>query len=82
MLKPSEKLQQALTGKGPVTDDIALMVDRECYLAALEIIRKGDTTEKRKKMLGRIPPFIRPKVEIHIKRLWPIRDQVKSNPRF
>lgn len=80
--KPSDKVRDALTGKGPVTPDIAPMCDRECYLAALEIIRNGYTQDKRKSMLDRIPRSVRPMVEEHIKRLWPKREEIKRNKYF
>ena len=82
MLKPSERLREILTGTAPLDPDMMPMVDRECYLAALQIIREGDTTEKRKAMLGRIPEAMRIMVEGHIKRLWCSRSQIKQNPRF
>lgn len=82
MLKPSERLREILTGKAPIDPDMRPMVDRECYLAALQIIRQGDTADKRKAMLGRIPHAMRLMVEWHIKRLWSSRTEIKQNPRF
>lgn len=80
--KPSDKVRDALTGKGQVTPDIAPMCDRECYLAALEIIRNGDTQDKRKSMLDRIPSAVRPMAEEHINRLWSKREEIKRNKYF
>jgi hypothetical protein len=71
-----------MMGEADITDDVRPMVERECYLAALQIIRQGDTTEKRKAMLGRIPDSMRVIVEGQIKRLWPMRTEIKQNPRF
>ena len=82
MLKTSERVKLALTGKAPITDDIMPMCDREAYLGALQIIRRGDTSDKRKSMLGRIPQTVRPMVEAHIKRMWPSRNEIRKNPRF
>jgi hypothetical protein len=62
--------------------DMRSMVDRECYKAALQVIRDGDTADKRKAMLGRIPQAMRLMVEVHIKKLWPSRSEIKQNPRF
>jgi len=80
--KPSDKVRAVMMGKAVITDDVRPMVDRECYLAALQVIRQGDTTEKRKAMLGRIPASMRVIVENEIKRLWPHRLEIKENPRF
>ena len=82
MLKPSERLREILTGKAPLDQAMRPMVDRECYKAALQIIREGDTADRRKAMLGRIPQAMRLMVEGHIKRLWPSRTDIKQNPRF
>ena len=82
MLKPSERLREILTGKSPLDPAMRPMVDRECYKAALQIIREGDTADKRKAMLGRIPHAMRLMVEDHIKRLWPSRIEINQNPRF
>lgn len=81
-MRCSEKVKLALTGKGPITDDIMPMCDRQAYLGALQIIRQGDTPDKRKAMLGRIPQAVRPLVEDHIKRLWHSRSEIRKNPRF
>jgi hypothetical protein len=81
MLKPSERARDVMMGKATLEPDIRPMVDRECYKAALQIIREGDTPDRRKAMLGRIPQAMRLMVEAHIKRLWPMRADVK-NPRF
>lgn len=80
--KPSDMVKAALTGKADVTHDIAPMCDRECYLGALQIIRHGDTADKRKTMLGRVPATVRPMIEAHIKRLWQMREEIRRNPRF
>jgi hypothetical protein len=82
MLKPSELARAVMMGNAPITDDVRPMVDRECYKAALQIIREGDTADRRKAMLGRIPQAMRLMVEDHIKRLWPMRSEIKQNPRF
>jgi hypothetical protein len=82
MLKPSERARDVMMGKATLEPDIRPMVDRECYKAALQIIREGDTAEKRKAMLGRIPATMRVIVEGQIKRLWPMRTEIKQNPRF
>jgi hypothetical protein len=82
MLKPSERARAILSGNAPMDPDMRLMVDRECYKAALQVIRDGDTADKRKSMLGRIPQAMRLMVEAHIKRLWPSRSEIKQNPRF
>jgi hypothetical protein len=82
MLKPSERARAVMMGKAPITDDVRTMVDRECYKAALQIIREGETSDRRKAMLGRIPQAMRLMVESHIKRLWPSRSEIKQNPRF
>jgi hypothetical protein len=82
MLKPSERARAVMMGNAPITDDVRQMVDRECYKAALQIIREGDTPDRRKAMLGRIPQAMRLMVEAHIKRLWPSRSEIKQNPRF
>jgi hypothetical protein len=81
MIKPSERARAVMMGNAPITDDVRSMVDRECYKAALQIIREGDAPDRRKAMLGRIPQAMRLMVEAHIKRLWPMRADVK-NPRF
>jgi len=80
--KPSDKVRDALTGKSSVTPDIEPMCDRECYIAAMEIIRNGDTQDKRKSMLGKIPEGVRHMVEAHIKRMWAIREEIKRNKYF
>lgn len=82
MLKTSERVRLALTGKAEITPGIMPMCDRQAYLGALQIIRGGDTPDKRKAMLGRIPQSVRPMVEVHIKRLWPMRNEIRRNPRF
>lgn len=82
MLKPSERARAVMMGNAPLEPDIRPMVDRECYKAALQIIREGDTADRRKAMLGRIPHAMRLMVEGHIKRLWPSRTDIKQNPRF
>jgi hypothetical protein len=82
MIKPSERARAVMMGNAPLTYDVRPMVDRECYLAALQIIREGDTADRRKAMLGRIPQAMRLMVEGHIKRLWPSRSEIKQNPRF
>ena len=80
--KPSERVNAILSGNAPIDPDMRPMVDRECYLAALQIIRQGDTADKRKAMLGRIPQAMRLMVEGHIKRLWSSKTEIKQNPRF
>ena len=82
MLKPSELARSVMMGNAPIEHDIRPMVDRECYKAALQIIREGDTADRRKAMLGRIPQAMRLMVEAHIKRLWPSRTEIKQNPLF
>jgi len=82
MLKPSDKVRNAMMGKGTIDPDIAPMCDREFYLAALEIIRKGLTPESRKTMLGKIPVAVRHYVEDHIKRIWPKREEIRKNRYF
>jgi hypothetical protein len=82
MLKPSERARAVMLGNAKITDDVRTMVDRECYKAALQVIREGDTSERRKAMLGRIPQAMRLMVEAHIKRLWTSRTAIKQNPRF
>jgi hypothetical protein len=37
-----------MMGKATLEPDIRPMVDRECYKAALQIIREGDTPDRRK----------------------------------
>ena len=80
--KPSERVKAILSGNAPIDEAMRPMVDRECYKAALQIIRDGDTSDRRKAMLGRIPQAMRLMVEDHIKRLWPSRFEIKQNPRF
>jgi len=80
-MKPSERMALIMAGKEPV-GDLAPMVDRECYLVALQVIRLGDTKEKRASMLARIPQVHRVAVETHIKRLWPKREEIKRNRYF
>jgi len=80
--KPSDKVRNVMMGHAHITDDVRPMVERECYLAALQVIRNGNTTEKRKAMLGHIPTGMRLIVEAHVKMLWPSRAEIKQNPRF
>jgi hypothetical protein len=82
MLKPSERMALIMAGKAPVDPDLAPMVDRECYLVAIQVIRTGDTKEKRASMLARIPQAHRVAVETHIRRLWEKREDIKRNRYF
>lgn len=76
MLKPSEEMRMVLTGELPhdeATPAVQSMCRREFFAAAVVIV-KMESKETRRKALQRIPEGCRHRVELEVKRLWPIRN--------
>lgn len=77
--RPTAQLHDLLMGK--VTFEQASPAIRSWaqfyfYEAAVEVIRAGDVDARRQK-LGRIPENMRPHVERELKRIWPMRDDLR-----
>lgn len=79
MRRPSEWLQEALSGRIPLTDtplSVQSWARLSIYEGALEVV-KMEWVEDRRRALAKIPDLIRPYVAAEVKRLWLLRGELE-----